>query len=288
MVTDAVWVDLDADKKNELVVAGEWMPVMVFRLEAGKLINSTQKYFDKTYSGWWNTIQVGDLNADGKPDLVIGNMGLNTQFAASVKEPLEMYYADFDKNGSVDPLFSFYIQGKKYPYITRDELVTQLPFLRKRFADFKSYADITIDDLFQNNELKSAGHLMADHMATSCFISGAGGVFTLVPLPAEAQYSPVYTINQADFNGDGKIDLLLCGNNSHTKIRLGKFDANYGVLLAGDGSGHFSYVHQYESGFHIRGDVRASMQMGSNIYFGINNSNLLLYKLSDRKAAIRK
>ena len=135
-------------------------------------------------------------------------MGLNTQFKASEKEPLEMYYKDFDNNGSVDPIFSFYIQHKRYPYITRDELVTQLPVLRKRFSNFKSYADITMEDLFENNELKDAGHLVADHMATTFFISQSSGKFKIAELPKEVQYSPVYTIDQMDFNGDGNTDLL--------------------------------------------------------------------------------
>jgi hypothetical protein len=194
-----------------------------------------------------------------------------------------MYYGDFDKNGSVDPVFSFYIQHKRYPYITRDELIAQLPYLRKRFADFKSYADITMEDLFQNNELKAAGHLSADQMSTTCFLSGPGGKFTMATLPGEVQYSPVYTIHSMDYNGDGKTDLLLCGNNSHTKIRLGKFDANYGILLTGDGNGHFSYVHQTESGFNIRGDVRASIEINDKIYFGINGKNLVSYKFNQRK-----
>ena len=283
MITDAVWIDLDLDKKNELVIVGEWMPVTVFRPEKGKLVNSANQYFDKPYSGWWNTIAVGDFNSDNRPDLVIGNMGLNTQFKASEKEPLEMYYSDFDKNGSIDPVFSFYIQHKRYPYITRDELVGQLPFLRKRFSNFKSYADVTMEDLFQNNELKEAGHLIADHMGTTCFLSSQSGKFKIAELPKEAQYSPVYSINQMDFNSDGKTDLLLCGNNSHTKIRLGKFDANYGILLAGDGKGNFNYIKQSGSGFNIWGDVRSSIQINDKIYFGINSKKLVAYTLSQKK-----
>ena len=105
-------------------------------------------------------------------------MGLNTQFKPSEKEPLEIFYKDFDKNGSVEPIFSFYIQQKRYPYITRDELLGQLPAMRKRFSSFKSYADVTMDELFQNGELKDAGHLVADHMSTTCFISNGSGKFT--------------------------------------------------------------------------------------------------------------
>jgi hypothetical protein len=259
------------------------MPVTVFRQENGKLVNRTNQYFDKSYSGWWNTIATGDFNSDNRPDLIIGNMGLNTQFNASEKEPLEMYYSDFDKNGSVDPIFSFYIQHKRYPYITRDELVGQLPVMRKRFSNFKSYADITMETLFQNNELKEPGHLVADHMSTTCFISNQSGKFKISELPKEVQYSPIYTINQVDFNADGQTDLLLCGNNSHMKIRLGKSDANYGILLAGDGKGNFSYIKQSESGFNIWGDVRSSIQIKEKIYLGINGKNLVAYTLLKEK-----
>jgi len=279
MITDAVWVDLDQDNKDELVIVGEWMPVLVFKNENSKLINSTSKYFDSNYLGWWNKITVGDFNGDNRPDLVIGNFGLNTQFRASEKEPIEMFYKDFDKNGSVDPIFSFYIQDKKYPFITRDELLGQLPVMRKRFADFKSYADITIDDLFTESDLKDAGHLVASHMATSCFLSNPSGKYELKELSVQAQYSPVYTIDTLDFNHDGNTDLLLCGNNSFTKIRLGKFDANYGVLLAGDGKGNFKYINQIESGFKIRGDVRSCIQIGNKILFGMCGQQLIAYSL---------
>lgn len=280
MITDAMWVDLDLDKQNELVIVGEWMPVMVFHKQNGKLVNVTNQFLDKNYNGWWNKIAVGDFNSDGRPDLVIGNMGLNTQFKASEQEPLEMYYKDFDNNGSVDPIFSFYIQHKKYPYLTRDELIGQLPAMRKRFGDFKSYADVTLDELFNNGELKDAGHLVANYMNTTCFLSSANGKFKTIELPKEAQYSPVYAIDIFDFNKDGNMDLLLCGNNSHFKIRLGKFDANYGVLLSGDGKGNFKYINQPESGFNIWGDVRSCIQINTTIYFGINGSSIAAYKLT--------
>ena len=283
MITDAAWVDLDMDNQKELVVVGEWMPVLVFRNEKGKLINVSNQFFEKSYSGWWNKILVGDFNSDKRPDLLIGNMGLNTQFQPSEKEPLEMHYKDFDNNGSLDPVFSFYIQNKRYPYLTRDELLAQLPALRKRFSDFKSYADVTMEELFKSNELKDAGHLVATHMSTTCFINQSQGKFKSIELPKEVQYAPVYAMEMIDYNNDGQSDLLLFGNNNYFKIRLGKFDANYGVLLRGDGKGNFKYVPQIESGFNVWGNVRSSLIINNAIYLGINGSPVIVYKPSAEK-----
>ena len=135
-------------------------------------------------------------------------------------------------------------------------------------------------DLFEHDELQDAKHLVANHMATTYFISGQSGKFNVSALPVEAQYSPVYTILPVDYNNDGKMDLLLCGNNSHTKIRLGKFDANYGVLLENDGKNNFTYIKQTESGFNVWGDVRSSLQIKDKIYLGINGKKLIAYTLT--------
>lgn len=282
MVTDAAWVNLDNDNNKELLVVGEWMPITVFKLDNGKLVNQSSRFFDKGYKGFWNTIEYGDFNNDGRTDLVLGNMGWNTQFHASEQEPLEMYFNDFDKNGSVDPIFSFYIQEKRYPFITRDELISQLPYLRKRFSTFKSYADITMDELFLNNELKDAGHLLADHMASSYFTGNANGKLQFLDLPDEVQYAPVNTIDQLDFNQDGITDLLLCGNNSRSKIRLGKMDGNFGILLKGEKDGRFTYVKQDKSGLRITGDVRSTVMVNDRIYFGINGKEIISYSVNKR------
>lgn len=280
MVTDAVWVDLDLDQKNELVIVGEWMPIQVYGLDNGKLLNKTNQYIEEKTAGWWNTIDTADLNGDKKPDLIIGNIGLNTQFHVSDKEPIEMFYADFDNNGTIDPILSSYIQKKRFPYLTRDELSAQIPSMKKQFPDFKSYADITMDKLFSGDELKSAKRLVATEFKSICLLSNASGKLVAKELPIQAQYSPIYTINTFDFNDDGKKDLLLCGNNSHMKIRLGKLDANYGVLLQGDGTGNFKYISQNISGLNIRGDVRSAVMIDEKLLVGINNGPVLTYKLN--------
>lgn len=280
MVTDAAWTDLNGDQKPDLVVIGEWVPLTVFIHTNGKLVNKSKDYFTKSYTGWWNKLLVDDFNGDGKPDLVIGNMGLNTQCKASDEEPCEMIYKDFDDNGNVDPIMSFYIQGKSYPYVTRDELLDQMSIMRTRFPDYKSYADASVKEIFTPDELKGATTLRANCFRTVYFESGPDGKFIEKQLPVEVQVAPVYTVTSLDFDRDGKKDLLLCGNVSKARLRFGKYDANYGVLLKGNGKGKFDYVPQSESGFTLNGDVRSVLSVGNKLLFGINQQPVQAYQMT--------
>jgi enediyne biosynthesis protein E4 len=286
MVTDAAWVDLNNDKKAELIVVGEFMPITVFGFNNGKMEDVTITYFDKKYSGLWNKLLVEDLNGDGKVDLVIGNLGLNSQLKASEKEPAELYFKDFDDNGSVDPILCFYNKGKSYPYITRDELLDQMSIMRTRFTDYKSYAEAGIKEVFKSDELKGVTRLEANTLKTMLFISDANNKFQEKPLPIEVQSSPIFTITSLDFNKDGKKDLILAGNINHARLKFGKYDANYGLLLSartpserGDGQGQFSTVTQQQAGFRLTGDVRSAISLKDILIFGINQGSLKAYKM---------
>lgn len=280
MICDATWVDLNKDQSNDLVVVGEWTPVTVFINDGKTLKNETSKYFNKSYNGWWNKIITGDFNNDHQVDLIVGNIGDNTQFKASDSEPVEMYFKDFDNNGSVDPILCSFIQGKSFPYVTRDEMLEQIVSLKKRYTTFASYADVSLGDIFKPEELTSAGRLTVNHLETTLFVGNSSGQFIQQTLPIQAQYSPVNTITVLDYNKDGNSDLLLCGNNSHTKIKLGKFDANYGVLLKGDGKGSFEYVSQIDSGLKLNGDVRSVIELNNVLLFGITGQATKAYKMN--------
>lgn len=280
MVTAAVTGDLDGDGASELVIAGEWMPIRVFARTGGKWAEASSRYFDRAYSGFcWNTLRLTDVNGDGLPDLVAGNAGLNTQFRLSPDQPARLHADDFDNNGSIDPVFSYFIQGKSYPYVTRDELLKQLAGLRARYTTYESFSNATLEEIFAPEALNKAQKWTADHQATSLFLSRKGQTFVVADLPLQAQYAPVQAIAPLDANGDGHTDLLLCGNHHYAKLRLGRYDANYGVLLLGDGKGGFSYVPQTQSGLSLRGEIRSVVQVGNAFLFASTQGPLVSYQL---------
>ncbi len=281
MVCDAEWADLDQDRKPELVLAGDCLPLTVFRIEDGKLRPDTDRWFPAPVAGMWNTLRITDLNQDGWPDLLAGNIGTNVQFKPSPAEPATLYYGDFDENGSVDPLFCYPIQGKSYPFVTRDELLRQLAPFRSRFTDYKSYADATLEDFLRPDQLDKAGKWTINHTRTSLFLGGAEG-FSEQALPEAVQYAPVYAFQLLDYNLDGHTDLLVAGNNSRFKLRIGKADANLGMLLAGDGTGRFRYVGQPESGLSIRGDVRSLALLGDLLLVGLSGEAVQAYRWTAR------
>lgn len=285
MVTCAVWADMNGDGKPDLIVAGEWMPVTVFENTGNRLVDATAKYLDRSYHGMWNTLTVTDLNKDGHPDIIAGNLGLNSQIKASDQEPAALYYSDFDHNGTIDPILCFYIQHQSYPYVTRDQLIEQLPGMRPKFPDYKSYADATISDVFSPQQLSGAHHLAVNCLQTMCLISNKTGKLKPVQLPPQAQYSPVFTITCLDYDHDGNTDLLLCGNINRAGVHFGKYDANYGVLLKGNGKGSFNYVDQSQSGFHIKGDVRSVIDVSDQYLFSINGQGVISYRYARSKTA---
>ena len=278
MVTDADFKDLNGDSKSELVIVGEFMSVQIFNFEQGNAKNVTSTFFDESPSGLWNSMIIEDLNQDGKFEILVGNQGLNSQYKASVSEPMELYVKDFDSNGSVEPILTTYVKGIKVPFLTRDELLEQISLMRPRFTDYQSFAEAKLTDIFTEDELKDAKIYKATELKTSLFTLNAQGKYASKPLPIMVQSSPIFAFQIADVNADGHLDIVMAGNMNHAKLRIGKMDANYGQLLLGDGHLNFNMVPQAKSGFWMKGDVRSVLKVENQWFFGINSLGVETYK----------
>jgi hypothetical protein len=255
MVCDASAMDVNKDGKKDLVVVGEWSSPQVFINAEGVLKDATATWVPKDLEGWWNCMIASDFDGDGDLDLVAGNAGTNNTYHAATQTPVTMVYKDFNNDGQVDPFVSYYINGQSWPYASRDEALGQVGSLRPRFPDYTGYSIASLREIFTAEQLSDAKELKASELRT-VYLENTGNRFEVRALPTEAQFAPVYALASVDVDKDGDLDLVLAGNETNTRVRIGRSDANYGVLLINDGKGKFTYVNQRESGFHVRGDVR--------------------------------
>ncbi|WP_225975333.1 VCBS repeat-containing protein [Panacibacter ginsenosidivorans] len=256
MVTDARWFDYDKDNKPDLVMAGEYMPVKIFHNEGGKLKEVTATLNMQNTNGWWNRIQIADVNNDGYPDIIAANHGLNSRFRATQQKPVCMYAADFGNNGTIQQIVTCYNGDSAYPMVLRHDLVAVLPALKKKYLKYESYKNQTIEDIFSKEQLDSATKLEAYTMQSTVFINNKNASFTAKPLPASAQLSCMYAIAAADFDKDGNTDILMGGNFYESKPEAGIYDASYATVLKGDGKGNFTSLTPQQSGISIKGAVR--------------------------------
>ena len=254
MVTDALWTDVDGDRREDLVVVGEWMAITVFRNTGARLERVKTRGLEQS-AGWWNRIVAGDFTGDGRVDFVVGNAGLNFRLHASADAPARLYVRDFDHNGFPEQILTAVEDGRDSPIALRDELTGALPSLKPRYPTYVDYARQSVRDIF-GAALDSALVKRVDTFASVLARNNGDGSFTLVPLPREAQLAPVYGILARDFDHDGKLDVLLGGNLAGVQPALGSMMASFGLLLRGDGAGGFTPVGAAESGFVVPGQTR--------------------------------
>ncbi|MEO6130951.1 MAG: FG-GAP-like repeat-containing protein, partial [Saprospiraceae bacterium] len=255
MITDIKSGDLDGDQHREIVFAGEWMPLTIYSYEGNKFINKTSSFGVDRTTGWWKTISLADVDGDGDLDLMAGNMGLNSRLVTSEQHPITMISKDFDGNGSIDPILGFYFNDLLYPFAERDDIIGQIPRLKKKFNRYGLYAAATINDIFAKDELEGNTSLTINTLETTYLIN-QNKKLVPHPLPYQVQLAPVYEIIIEDFNGDGKKDILMAGNFTYSETETGELDAGNGTVLLQNADGTFNYIPNTEHGFWAQKEVR--------------------------------
>jgi hypothetical protein len=284
MVTSAVWTDIDKDGWPDLVMAGEWMPITIFKNDKGKLNNVTGKLDLQNTNGLWTTIYAADINNDGADDLLVGNWGENSKLHASQQYPLKLFAGDLDNNGSLDQILATEKNGKYYTFLGKEELEKQLPALmRKKYADYSSLAGQTIEEVF-GDKLGHTEKFTASILSSVLLTNDGKGNFSISKLPMQAQWSPVFSFLTGDFDGDHKTDIIAAGNFYGVLPYEGRYDAGYGSVLLNKDASVFIALSPFQSGFMPTGeirDIKAIKTADNKTIFALarNNNSILFYRL---------
>lgn len=278
LITDAKWIDANNDTNPDLLIVGEWMSLKMFINESGKFVDRSTEYGLRKTNGWYHAVETGDFNKDGFEDFVVGNHGLNSRFKASEIEPVSMYLNDFDHNGSIEQIITRYDRGVSYPLVLKQDLLMQIPSLKKKYLHFRDYKNKTIADVFTEDQLKNSKVLNAYSFETTLWLNNKNGTFSKRTLPIQAQFFPVYALLVDDFNGDDNLDILLGGNLHRAKPETGIYAGGYGLLLKGNAEGNFESASTAESGLKIKGEIRSLKKIGVRdrqyIFVGKNNDQM--------------
>jgi hypothetical protein len=283
MVTDAVWTDINGDKSPDLIVTGEWMGIEVFINNKGKLEKSDNYNSLDSSKGWWNKIFVADVDNDGDLDIVAGNLGLNYKFHASYEKPFHIYTNDFDYNGTEDIFLAKYYNDKQVPVRGKGCSSQQMPFLKSKIQSYQDFANRDLEGIVGKG-INTALHYTATEFRSGIFINNGDNNFEFKPFQNTIQRSPINSILFDDFDGDGKKDLLLAGNNYQSEVETTRADAGIGAFLKGNNKGDYTYVSNLQSGFFADKDIRdmLSINLGENrlIFVLNNNSKHDLFKIN--------
>ncbi len=278
MISAAAWMPVKNSKELQLVVAGDFMPVKIFRYSSGKFTDVSKEAGLENTNGMWAALRIEDIDHDGNPDIVAGNCGTNTQYKSSHDKPVTLYYNDYDGNGIIDPVMCYYIGDTSYPMASRDEILDEMQGLKKKFVRYKDYGNATIKDILNEDQLNSSKKLFCNTQQSAIFFNDGNNHFIKQNLPEQAQFSRVSSIERI---ADDK--LLLAGNFYPYRVQLGHSDASMGVILKNK-SKEIIAEEPYQSGLYLSGDVRnvrilKSAGKKNLLLVGVNNAPLKLYQI---------
>ena len=255
MISEAIWSDIDRDGDQDLTVVGDWMPIKMFINTAGKftpLANGLEEF-----TGFWSGLTAGDFDRDGDVDFVVGNLGTNTKLRKSLDGKLKMYIKDIDKNDTKEHIIGYSRDNDWYPINSKDEMGKQMPsIINKKYTNYKEFAGKSLAELFNEKELEGAEEKLINTFESVYLENIGGGKFKMSALPSLAQVSKIMVLRSEDVDKDGKLDVIIGGNFNGASMYQARYDAFFGLILKGDGKGHFKALVPTDTGFLQEGDVR--------------------------------
>ena len=281
LLRDAIFMDINNDKLDDLITVGEWDKIKLYSNENGKLnLNTNHKFGDK--NGWWKTIKHADLDNDGDIDFIVGNVGKNIKQKATKETPLHIYSNDFDNNGTLDCVLAKPYNGKIVPARGKECSTEQMPFVSEKFKTYADFASASVIDIYGEDKLESGIALQADDFY-SYVIWNNDGNFEMEKLPSLAQSFPINAIEFMDYDGDKFLDIIIAGNDYNTEYETPRLDAGYGLILKNINGKSFESLGCIESGIYSPGDVKTSELINSDngqiLILANNNGPLDIYKL---------
>ncbi|WP_169579772.1 VCBS repeat-containing protein [Runella zeae] len=247
LVTAVAWADMNQDRQLDITWVGEWIAPTVLYQKKG--VFSDAQSLIKEGEGWWQSLLVKDLDADGDLDLAVGNIGQNTKYKPTPQQPVRIYAKDFDSNGRLDPVMSFYLQGKEVPVVSRDLMMLQIPPLKRYFQSYEQYSKLQMGDLFNKEDITNAYRLAAKEFRSGWIENKGNSQFVFHAFNAEVQMSVVGMIIGFDDN------LLLAGNTNAPETIGGWYDADIGTWLKKTGT--TQWTPKKNSGLCLDKEIRA-------------------------------
>lgn len=258
LVSGAVFSDLDSDGTPELILAVEWGPIRIFRRTDGQFRDVTAALGLESFTGWWAGVATGDLNGDGRPDIVATNFGRNNRYRPTAERPIGLRYGDLDESGSFDLIETYFnpATGQEVPFRVMGPVVAALPFLQDVVPSNEAYGTKTVVELY-GDRLSPTAKVECRTLVSTVFFNW-GDRFERVPLPDEAQWAPAYGVCVADFDGDGMDDVFLSQNFFGVSPDYWRQDAGRGLWLRNAGGGKLIAIPGEESGIRIYGEQRGA------------------------------
>ncbi len=258
LVSGAVFSDLDGDGTPELVLAPDWSSLRVFKWQHDRYREMTRDWGLESDTGWWAGVATGDIDGDGRLDIVASNWGLNSEWRASAERPRRLYFGDLDDNGSVDLIEARMdpVLGKEVPELTFNWAAAAMPFLHARVPDYATYARDSVQEIYGDAFQRT--HLLQVTTLASTLFLNRGTHFEKVPLPPEAQFAPAFGVCIGDLDGNGTEDVFLAQNFFDVAPAATRCDSGLGLVLAGDGRGGLSALPPARSGIRIPGEQRGA------------------------------